>query len=72
MKFSVEEVYLSNNDVEENNIVIRLSGNDISFQATAYGISIYINEDLADKISFHLQSILQDRHNRRNLLTKKE
>ena len=46
----------------DENIVIRLVGDDIVFQASEYSINIYINEDIADKIIFHLQAILQDRY----------
>ena len=67
MKLSVDEVSLSNiNDIEEKNIAIRLRGEDISFQASGYAVTIYINEDMADKISFNLSTILQDRYYRRN------
>ena len=67
MKLSVEEVPLSDiNDLEDENIVIRFSGEDISFQASNHSLSIYINEDMADKISFNLSTILQDRYYRRN------
>ena len=67
MKLSVEEVPLSDiNDLEDENIVIRFRGEDISFQASNYSLSIYINEDMADKISFNLSTILQDRYHRRN------
>ena len=67
MKLSVDEVPLSDiNDLAENNIAIRLSGEDIVFQASGYAVTIYINEDLADKISFQLSTMLQDRSYRRN------
>mgnify|MGYP001564363646 CR=1 FL=1 len=47
-----------NND---KNIQIRISGEDIKFIATEYSVSIFLNEDEADKIAFHLSTILQDR-----------
>ncbi len=59
--YSVEEV-----EGEPNkNIAIRLAGEDISFQASGWSVSIYISEDIADKIAFQIQSILQDRERRK-------
>lgn len=46
---------------DDKNIAIRLSGEDLAFQASTYSLSLYIDENLADKISFQLQTILQDR-----------
>ena len=45
----------------DKDIQLRFSGEDIKFVATEYSISIYINDDEADKISFQLSSLLQDR-----------
>ena len=42
------------------NIQIRLSGDDIKFIATEYSLSIFIDEDLADKLAFQIQSLLQE------------
>ncbi len=67
MKLSIDEVPLSDiNDLEEKNITIRLSGEDISFQASGYAIGIYITEGQADKIVYDLGCILKDRYYRRN------
>ena len=46
-----------NNDKK---IQIRLSGDDIKFIATEYSLSIFIDEDLADKLAFQIQSLLQE------------
>ena len=67
MKLSIDEVLPTDiNDSEDKNIAIRLSGEDISFQASGYSVHIYITEEQADKISYKLQEILKDRHYRRN------
>ena len=67
MKLSIDEVLFSDiNDLADKNIAIRLSGEDISFQASGYSVSVYITEEQADKISYKLQEILKDRHYRRN------
>ena len=67
MKLSIDEVLFSDiNDLADKNIAIRLSGEDISFQANEYSVSVYITEEQADKISYKLQEILKDRHYRRN------
>lgn len=57
MKYSVDEV----KNEPDKNIVIKLKGEDISFIATSYSVSIYIDEKTADSIAFHLQAILEDR-----------
>ena len=54
----------------DKDIQIRFSGEDIKFVATEYSIAIYINEDEADKISFQLSSLLQDREIRKKNLDK--
>lgn len=56
MNIKVEEVEKE----KENNIVLRISGFDIQFFANPYGVSIYFNEDIADKIAFQISSLLQD------------
>ena len=61
MKLSVDEVDTPN----KNNIAIRFAGNGVNFQASDYGISVYIDEQTADSVAFHLQSILQDRERKR-------
>ena len=67
MKLSIDEVLPSDiNNLKDKNIAIRLSGEDISFQANEYSVSVYITEEQADKISYKLQEILKDRHYRRN------
>lgn len=63
MKLRVDEI----ENEPDKNICIRLSGEDISFTATNYSVSVYIDEDCADKIAFQLQSILQDREQRKEL-----
>lgn len=63
MTYQVEEV----EHEKERNIVIRLKGEDASFQASAYGVSIYLTEDVADKISFQINCIIQDRDRRKHL-----
>ena len=57
MTYQVEEV----EHEKERNIVIRLKGEDASFQASAYRVSIYLTEDVADKIAFHIRAIVEDR-----------
>mgnify|MGYP001473361769 CR=1 FL=1 len=57
MTYQVEEV----EHERDKNIVIRLKGEDASFQASAYGVSIYLTEDIADKIAFHIRAIIEDR-----------
>lgn len=43
------------------NICITLSGDDLIFTVTPRMIAISLDEKTADRISFHLQSILLDR-----------
>lgn len=57
MTYSVEEV----KDEPDKRIAIRLKGDDISFIASSYSLSIYIDEKTADSIAFHIQAILEDR-----------
>ncbi len=52
---------------KKDNICIRVSGLDLKFQASNYSLSLFIDEDEADKIAFQLNAILQDRD-----ITKKE
>lgn len=59
MKVEVEEVE------KENTIALRISGFDIKFLANPYSISVYFNEDIADKIAFQIGSVLQDRERRK-------
>ena len=66
MKLLVTEIEEGVGQKKDKTIQIRLSGDDIKFVATEYSISLFVDEDLADKISFHLQNILQDRDYRRN------
>ena len=66
MKIKVEELPLEN----DKPIVIRFrndSADDLTYVASNGSISIYIDEDNADKIAFQLSSILQDRERRKSL-----
>jgi len=58
--YSVDEVP----NESYKNIVIRLKGSDISFVATGESISIYLDEDIADKIAFQINAIIEDRSRR--------
>lgn len=60
MKYSVDEV----KEEKDKNIVIRLKGEDISFIASPNSVSIYLDEKVADSISWHIQTILEDRKRR--------
>ena len=62
MTYQVEEV----EHERDKNIVIRLKGEDASFQASAYGVSIYLDEKTADSISFHINTIIADRQRARD------
>ena len=57
MTYQVEEV----EHEKKRNIVIRLKGEDASFQASAYGVSIYLTEEVASSIAWHIQTICEDR-----------
>ena len=61
MTYQVEEV----EHKKERNIVIRLKGEDVSFQASAYGVSVYLDEKTAGSIWFHLGVILQEREKKK-------
>jgi hypothetical protein len=52
---------------KDDRIKIDISGLDLQFQASKYRITIFIDEDEADKIAFQLQSILQDIERRKDL-----
>ena len=62
MKYSVDEVIGD----KDKNIAIRLSGEDIVFQASNYSLSVYLDKETADKIAFQIQSLLQDMDYRKN------
>lgn len=62
MKYRVDEV----ENTSDKNIIIRISGEDISFTATNYGVSIYLDEKTADSIAFNIQTILQDRERKKS------
>ncbi len=66
MKIQIDEV----EGEKDKNIAIRLSGGDIKFLASEYSCSIYIDEDIADSLVFHLGTILQDRERRKDLTNK--
>ncbi len=61
MKLIIDEV----EGEKDKNILIRLSGEDIKFLVSEYSCSVYINEDMADSLVFHLGTILQDRERQR-------
>lgn len=62
MKYQVDEV----EGEKLNPIVIRLYGEDINYIAMNGKLDVYLDERTADSISFHIQSILQDRERRKN------
>jgi hypothetical protein len=57
MKYSVDEV----KEEKDKNIVIRLSGDDLSYLVQNGKLSIYLDEKIADSIAWHIQTILEDR-----------
>lgn len=63
MKIIVDEVDFEN----DKNICIRFSGEDIKFIVTEYSVAVYINNEIADSLQFHLGSILQDRERKISL-----
>lgn len=65
MKYFVDEV-----QGEDGKIAIGLKGEGISFMATGYAVTIYVDEKTADSIAFHIGSILQDRERRKDLTLK--
>lgn len=62
MKYQVDEI----EGEKLNPIVIRLYGEDINYIAMNGKLDVYLDEKTADSISFHIQSILQDRERRKN------
>ncbi len=61
MKITIDQI--EEKGVGENNdknIQIRISGEDIKFIATEYSLSVFIDEDEADKLSFQIGSVLQE------------
>ena len=54
---------------KEDNICIRIRGEDLKFQTSEWAVALFIDEDEAEKIVFHLETILQER-NRKKELTK--
>ena len=57
MTYQVEEV----ENEKDKNIVIRLRGEDISYLAQNGNISIYLDEETANHIAWHIQTICEDR-----------
>ncbi len=55
---------------DKENICIKVSGLDLKFQASNYSLSLFIDEDEADKIAFQLNAILQDRDIKKKTLDK--
>ena len=49
------------------NILVRLSGEDISFITMQGSLSFYLDEKTADSLSFHLGTILMDREHRKEI-----
>ncbi len=60
MKLNVDSLDIGVGQSNDKNIQIRFSGEDIKFIGTEYSLSIFIDEDLADKLSFQISSLLQD------------
>jgi len=60
MKLDVDSLDIGVGQNNDKNIQIRLSGEDIKFIATEYSVSIFIDEDLADRLAFHIGAVLQD------------
>lgn len=54
IKFSVDQVPY------EDTIAIRLRGEDIKYQASNYAVTIYLDKDMAEKIAFQVNALLQD------------
>ena len=50
---------------QEKHIYICLTGEDLGFMAHPYSLAFWLNEDEADKLAFHLQSVLQDREQKK-------
>ena len=60
MKFNVDLLEHGVGFKQNQNIQIRLSGEDIKFIATEYSLSVFIDKDTAGKIAFQINSLLQD------------
>jgi hypothetical protein len=61
MKLIVDDLEKGVGINNNQDIQIRLSGDDIKFVVTEYSVAIFIDEKTADSIAFHIQSIIQDR-----------
>ena len=60
MKFNVDLLEHGVGLKQNQNIQIRLSGEDIKFIATEYSLSMFIDEDTAGNIASQINSLLQD------------
>lgn len=56
MKINVDQV-----PHEKNVIAVRLSGDDVQFHAGNRNITLYLNDEEADKVAFQIGSVLQDK-----------
>jgi hypothetical protein len=70
MKYSVEDLEKGVGKDNLQNIQIRLSGDDIKFVVTEYSVSLFIDENTADSLQFHISTIIQDRERRKESQNK--
>ena len=61
MKFNVDLLEHGVGFKQNQNIQIRVSGEDTKFIATEYSLSVFIDQDTASKIAFQINSLLQDK-----------
>ena len=58
---------VENEPAEKRKIMLTLQWDDIYFQATPYGVTVWCGCKEADTISFKLQSAIQDIERRKDL-----
>lgn len=67
MKLIVDDLEKGVGINNNQDIQIRLSGDDIKFVVTEYSVSLFIDEDCADSLQFHLSTILQNRERKKEI-----
>lgn len=54
------KIIVDNNELE-NNIMVRLSGEDLRFNASPYSICLFLDDKAAQDIAFKIEAMLQDK-----------
>ena len=71
MHLKIEDLEIGVGEKKDKNIQIKISGGDIKFVATEYSVSLFLDEEIADKLAIQLSFLLEDRRRRKDLTKEK-